>query len=222
VGIRHSSIAYTGPMEFRDMNILENISPIATILSGITAGIIIVTDDHRIRLGMLAIQYVCVTSLVSLILPPEIALIKLVAGWLACIVLGITVAKMGWHRSSKINGALPTGWVFKMIAVLLVSTSAIGFGQFALLDFLGIQKISNASTLLLVGLGLLQIGLTGQPMGVGVGLLTILSGFEILYSSLEPSLAVMGLMASIHIGIAVAVSIITIDTEKTGDLEVTE
>ncbi len=204
------------------MNFFEDLAPIATILSGITAGVIIVSVDHRLRLGMLALQYLCVTILNTLALPLQIAVIKLIAGWLACIVLGITIAQSGWYRADSGRGALPTGWVFRMIAVLLVSTSAIGIGQFTLFDFLGIQKISNASTLLLIGLGILQIGLAAQPIGFGVGLLTILSGFEILYSSLEPSLAVMALLASIHVGIALAVSIITIDVEEREDLEVLE
>jgi hypothetical protein len=204
------------------MNFFETIAPITTILSGITAGVIIVSDDHRLRLGMLALQYVCVTNLIALILPLKIVIIKLVAGWLACIVLGITMNQKGWYKEKSGTGALPTGWVFRMIAVLLVSTSAIGVGQFPLLGMLGIERISIASTVLLIGLGLLLIGLTEEPISVGIGLLTIISGFEILYSSLEPSLAVMALLASIHIGIAVTVSIITIDVKGRGDLEISE
>jgi len=193
------------------MNFIESIAPVATILSGITAGVIIVSEDHRIRLGMLALQYICVTSLVGLNLPANIAIIKLISGWLACILLGVTIIQIGRNKKSVITGALPKGWVFKMIAVLLVSTSAIGIGTFRLFDILGIQRVSIASTVLLIGLGILQLGLTEQPIGVGMGLLTIMSGFEILYSSLEPSLVVMALLASIHIGISMAVTIISID-----------
>jgi hypothetical protein len=204
------------------MNFFETVAPITTILSGITAGVIIVSDNYRLRLGMLAIQYVCVTNLIALALPLKIAIIKLIAGWLACIVIGITMKQRGWYGVKRGTGALPTGWVFRMIAVLLVSTSAIGMGQFTLFSTLGIERISIASTVLLIGLGLLLIGLTEEPISIGIGLLTIISGFEILYSSLEPSLAMMALLASIHIGIAMTVSIITIDVKGRGDLEVSE
>jgi hypothetical protein len=222
MGVCNSANVDLSSWEYRHMNFIESIAPIATILSGITAGIIIVSDDYRLRLGMLSLQYVCVTSLNALSLPINIAIIKLIAGWLACIVLGITIRQQRWNNEDRSTGALPTGWVFRMIAVLLVSTSAIGLGQFTLFDILGVQAVSTASTLLLIGLGILQIGLAEQPIVVGIGLLTILSGFEILYCSLEPSLAVMALMGSIHIGIALAVSIITIDIEERGDLEVSE
>jgi hypothetical protein len=196
------------------MNFMESIAPVATILSGITAGVIIVSEDHRIRLGMLALQYICVTSLVGLNLPVNIAIIKLISGWLACILLGITITQMGQNKKNMRTGVLQKGWIFKMIAVLLVSTSAIGIGTFHFFDILGIQRVSIASTVLLVGLGILQLGLTEQPIGVGMGLLTIMSGFEILYSSLEPSLVIMALLASIHIGISMAVTIISIDVTE--------
>ncbi|OGO20274.1 MAG: hypothetical protein A2Z14_16190 [Chloroflexi bacterium RBG_16_48_8] len=204
------------------MNSTEYLAPIATILSGITAGIIIVSDDLRLRLGMLVLQYVCVTGLISLTIPLNISIIKLAAGWVACLVIGITIAQKDRYRALTRVGALPTGWVFRMIAVLMISTSAIGIGQFSLIDLLGIRKVSVASTLLLIGLGILQIGLTEDPIGVGMGLLIVISGFEILYSALEPSLAVMALMASIHIGIALVVSIISIDVKEHGDREVSE
>jgi hypothetical protein len=204
------------------MNFFETIAPLSTILSGITAGIIIVSDDHRLRLGMLAFQYVCVTNLIALILPLKIVMIKLVAGWLACTVLGITMNQKGWYGVKNRTGALPTGWVFRMIAVLLVSTSVLGIGQFKLFSMLGVERVSIAGTVLLMGLGLLLIGLTEEPISVGIGLLTIISGFEILYSSLEPSLAVMALLASIHIGISMTVSIISIDVKGREDLGVSE
>jgi hypothetical protein len=57
-----------------------------------------------------------------------------------------------------------------------------------------------------MGLGLLQIGITEEPLRVGAGLLTLLSGFEIAYSSIEPSLAVVALLAAVHLGIALVVS----------------
>ena len=54
----------------------------------------------------------------------------------------------------------------------------------------------------LICLSFLHLGLCEEPLRVGVGLLTFLSGFEITYSILEPSLAVVGLLACVHVGIA--------------------
>ena len=54
----------------------------------------------------------------------------------------------------------------------------------------------------MIGLGLLQIGLTSHPIRVIIGLLTIISGFEILYAVVEQSALVAGLLAGVTMGLA--------------------
>jgi len=54
----------------------------------------------------------------------------------------------------------------------------------------------------LVGIGLLQLSLTSHPMRVVIGLLTALSGFEIIYAAVETSTLVSGLLAGVNIGLA--------------------
>jgi hypothetical protein len=55
---------------------------------------------------------------------------------------------------------------------------------------------------ILIGVGMLHLGFTGQPFRVILALLTVLTGFEILYASVESSTLVAGLMAGIHLGLA--------------------
>jgi hypothetical protein len=43
-------------------------------------------------------------------------------------------------------------------------------------------------------------------MQVGIGLLTFLSGFDLFYVALEPSLAVAGLMGAVNLLVALAVA----------------
>jgi len=64
----------------------------------------------------------------------------------------------------------------------------------------------NSASYLLMALGLLNLGLTEEPVGAGLGLLTFLLGFETFYAAVEPSLAVVALMAAVEVGIALAVS----------------
>jgi hypothetical protein len=58
------------------------------------------------------------------------------------------------------------------------------------------------AALVLMGMGLLQIGLSGSVFPALLGLLTLLSGFEILYAAVEVSTLVAGLQALITLGIA--------------------
>jgi hypothetical protein len=54
----------------------------------------------------------------------------------------------------------------------------------------------------LICMGVLHLGLTGQPWRSTVGLLTIFSGFEILYATVETSTLVTGVLAMMNLGIA--------------------
>jgi len=55
---------------------------------------------------------------------------------------------------------------------------------------------------ILISFGLLQLSLTTHPLRIFTGLLTSLSGFEILYAALEMSTLVTGLLAGITLGLA--------------------
>jgi hypothetical protein len=55
---------------------------------------------------------------------------------------------------------------------------------------------------MLIGIGLLQLSLSSYPLRVIMGLLTILSGFEIIYAAIETSTLVTGLLAGVNIGLA--------------------
>jgi hypothetical protein len=60
----------------------------------------------------------------------------------------------------------------------------------------------TGGSLLLIGLGLLHLGITSHILRVVIGLLTVLSGFEVLYSTVEGSILVAALLAVINLGLA--------------------
>jgi hypothetical protein len=66
----------------------------------------------------------------------------------------------------------------------------------------GITLAPAVGALVLMGLGLLQLGLTSHPIRVIIGLLTIISGFEIIYTVVELSALVAGLLAGVTMGLA--------------------
>jgi hypothetical protein len=76
--------------------------------------------------------------------------------------------------------------------------------------------------MMLLVTGILILGLFDSAFRVGIGLLVLLAGFDILYSSVEPSLAIVALLALVHIGIAWVVSYLllinpsTLPHERTG------
>jgi hypothetical protein len=68
--------------------------------------------------------------------------------------------------------------------------------------------------LILIGMGLLHIGMSKLPFGILAGLLTIISGFEILYASIESSVLIAGLMAMINLGLALSGVYLTAQQEE--------
>jgi hypothetical protein len=95
-----------------------------------------------------------------------------------------------------------TGVAFRIFAALLVLLVVLGAAPrlSAWAAPIGINQAWAA--LVLMGMGLLQIGLSGSVFPALLGLLTLLSGFEILYAAVEVSTLVAGLQALITLGIA--------------------
>ncbi len=60
----------------------------------------------------------------------------------------------------------------------------------------------TSGSLLLIGMGLLHLGITSHILRVIIGLMTVLAGFEILYSAVEGSILVAALLAAINLGLA--------------------
>lgn len=180
-------------------------------LTALFAGLSIVLEDRRVILGVLAVEYVLVFWYANIGLPTIIAMVYSIGGLLACGALWLTYRSVGDSAPAAQFTAVPSGRVFRILAVLLVAISAYGVtaqGWLPAEEFAGHQVLG---ALLLLGLGLLNLGISEEPFRVAVGLLTILAGFEIIYSMLEKSLAVIALVASIPLGIAIVVSFILVN-----------
>jgi hypothetical protein len=58
-------------------------------------------------------------------------------------------------------------------------------------------------------MGMFGIALAGEPLKGGMGLLTVMTGFEMFYSSVEQSLAVVGILGVVNFMIALAIAYLT-------------
>ena len=78
----------------------------------------------------------------------------------------------------------------------------------------------TGGSLLLVGLGLLHLGITSSILRVVIGLMTVLSGFEILYSAVEGSILVAALLATINLGLALVGAYLMIAQSSSQEIEI--
>jgi hypothetical protein len=119
-----------------------------------------------------------------------------------------------WHR-----WAMSARASFSLLAVFLISVAAYTAALRLPLPESVISADITLACYLLAGLGLLQIGLNEMPMQVGFGLLTFLSGFDLFYVALEPSLAVAGLLSAVGFLIALAAAYLRTIQATTGEAE---
>ena len=176
------------------------LSWIAVIIVAATSTGLFLNRDWRWDLGLLAIQYLGVAILVAQHWPLGMAAAKLVTGWMATAALGMTLTSMPPPREPE-AGFWPQGLGFRlfMVGMILILTIAVTPRMQSSLAGIGAPVI--AGTILLTGIGLLHLGTSSQIGRVIFGLLTALSGFEILYAAVEGSILVAALLAVVNLGI---------------------
>jgi hypothetical protein len=193
---------------------------IAAIVVTFTSLLLLVVYDWRASVALLATQYIGVFLLVYIDWPLGMAITRLVAGWMAGAVLGMAMLSLPVYGQEQVNvEARPTRPVrlaqryhlapgeapsplFHLLAALLVSL-AVGAEVVQFTTWLpGIQRVQAWGGLILVGMGLLKLGFHSQPMHVAVGLLTLFSGFEILYAAMNADPLIAALTAAFTLGLA--------------------
>lgn len=167
------------------------------------SALIVLADDLRLVILGLLLQYVCGASFTAPTLGTGVAFIKVLGGAIAALVLWLGLPQDPDQISSR--RGLVGRFSFRVAALTLVMIGAWGVTRAGW--FMGTISSPEARLLSLefLAIGLLLMGLHLEPLKVGLGVLTFLSGFEILYSLIEPSLAIVALLVSVHIGIAIAV-----------------
>jgi hypothetical protein len=184
--------------------ILESLAVVAVILAMGTTLVPLISKNWRWAILALALQYLAVFWFISMVWPTSQAVIKLVVGWMVSAVLGSTqpaenyAKELNTRVSSRLFRILAAG----MIWMLVFSAAPI------LADIFPTGLTVLWGGLVLICMGLLQLGLSNQPSRVIIGLLTVLSGFEILYAVVETSILVTGLLAIINLGLSMVGSYI--------------
>lgn len=182
--------------------ILEILALPAAILVLITALLLLILQDWRLILAALGMQYVGILFLTAISWPIEIAVVKLVTGWMGAAVLGVALINnplLDVYRESELPRS---GIVFRIFAAALVGLVAYSAGVKLVVMMPEITTAQALGGLTLILMGLLHLGLTNRPLRVIVGLLTVLAGFEVLYAALEQAALVTGLLAAANLGLA--------------------
>ncbi len=178
--------------------ILERLSMLAVVALVISTLLLLLSQNWRWSIIALAVQYLAVFVLVSQVWPLGLSAVKLVAGWMAGAVLGASQPAPELVEDPHSSGP---SVIFRFLMAILVWILAfvVTPGFVALIS---LPPALVTGVILLIGMGLVQLGMTTRPLRVLLGLLTTLSGFELIYAAVENSIMVAGLLAVVTLGLA--------------------
>ncbi|MEJ2748185.1 MAG: hypothetical protein P8183_09805 [Anaerolineae bacterium] len=192
--------------------------------------IIVMAWDWRVTLLALLVHYLTASLLFVDVLDPRLAVVKLLVGLFVCLILYITArqvnygrlpidvapeeaAGLGLERRVRVGPyTLPTSLPFRFFAAIMIVLAAWALAHSPTFQ---LPALSDALTYLnwavygLAGLGLLGMGLTADPWRAGLGMLLFWTGFELFYSTLEQSVAVLALLAVVTMLITLFIAYLT-------------
>jgi hypothetical protein len=180
-----------------------------------TAGVLVISRNWRLNLAALAVQYFLVVLLLTRLIRLEVAAVKGLTGWLICTVFYLTERQMNvaestaegqdvGEESGLRRWMMSARSAFYLLVVLLMAVVAYAFA--ARISLPEVPTDITLASYLLTGLGILMLGVSDDALRVGLGLLTFISGFDLFYVALEPSLVVAGLLSLISFLISLAMT----------------
>ncbi len=174
----------------------------ANLFAGLilSAAIVVLVADWRTALYALVAQYILSAILLTALLPAPLAIVRVISGALATLMLYFTLRRIAVERRAQAaqNGAAQpppvfiVGLAFRLFALALVIVSNIGIASS--MTFLSLPAEILFSGLWLISVGILVAILSHDMLRLGLGILMFTSGFCILETATEASLLLYGLL----------------------------
>lgn len=174
---------------------------VITLMVTTSVGLLLARNWRRLTI-FLSIQYVGMFILTLQHLPLGMATVKVITGWMSAAILGMTSSNLSEAEGDETQSILPQGRFFRFAAAAIVGLIVFTGAPYVHSMMADAGTTVAAGSLLLIGMGLLHLGITDQILRVIIGLLTVMSGFEILYAAVESSVLVSALLAIINLGLA--------------------
>lgn len=202
----------------------------------ITAGLILISRDWRTLILALLAQYILAGLILSRLVRPDIAVLKVMIGAFICPILFLSARQVStgfplssplsdsrkgfshWWQNFSLMSLLmgrerrrsraATGFIFRVLVAVLMIIFATTLSQTFALP--GISPDVTTAVYWLILAGLVTLILTEEPMRAGHGLFTVLIGFDLLYTTLENSLLMTGLWGAVNLLIALAIGYLTV------------
>jgi hypothetical protein len=184
----------------------ESLSTPVIIILSITSLVLLLIQDWRVVLAALGIQYSGVFILIGVSWPIELAAIILLSGGISVVLIGIELARLTTVKS------LSYGYfcdhihlsirILRFFLAILIGLSIYTMSTGVTKWLLGATYYQVFGGLLLAGMGIVIMGITNRPLRIIVGLLTFLSGFEILFATFDSAILITGFISTLTLLVA--------------------
>ena len=190
----------------------------------IAAGLLVILVNWRLLILVLGAQYILIGLMLTRVVPIELAAVKALVGIMICPVLFITARRVNWGRTEEDETEeeppadlprrrwwyiLGAGWPVRVIVAVLALAISTGLASRNPLPIVADQSLSRDLTtgaFSVMLLGLINVALAENPLKVGMGLLSIMAGFELFFTAVEPTLTIVGLLGLTNLFLALAIS----------------
>jgi hypothetical protein len=184
----------------------------------LTAALVFLTSNWRLSLIALLFQYSLVALALSRFVRPEVAVVKALVGVLVVLILYITAQNKAEARGLRATEGdrpqrlgLHLGWLdgplglpLRLLAIVLMALALIRLFENYSLTLVPADIAFVACWL--AGTGVLGLILSAEPLRAALALLTFLTGFDLAFADLEPSLALVGFWGALTLMASLALS----------------
>jgi hypothetical protein len=195
------------------------ITPLLLMLVASASGLVLIRN-WRITLPILIAQYIVVGLLLARSIQPSLALIKLITGALVSFSLSISAQRADDLRAERGESvaverirtvawrSVPAQVLLRAVALLLVLTAA--FGATNRFPLPGGARDLQFAAYILISCSLFVIASTPEALNIGIGLLMFISGIELGYTAIEPSVGISLSIGVISLVVGIAIAYLTI------------
>ena len=173
-----------------------NILPLLIIFTSCIA--FLSANKPRLVLFSMGLIYICVFIITVQFNSTWSTLIRLAAGLATLFMIFISFSgkKLTFPENPR------SGLIFRLLGFILFSIIAV-LASIKTADFLNFPIDVILAGLLITFCGILELGTSGLPLKVILGILVLYCGFSTIYCSLETSLLVNGLLSAINLALGV-------------------
>lgn len=197
------------------MSELLNTLPIYIAL--IAALLNLVRRQWSLNLIALVLQFIFIIPSLLKLFPIQIALIQPFTGIMVSLMLYLTLNEVGGIEPINLTRTVTPGEIFRALAgIFLLAIILFFLNDFQKAVFPTVPPEHLYLSFGLMLTGILQLGTIREPLYLAIGLLTFLSGFQLLYSALEFSYLLEALFVAVNLLLGIVGSFFIVKNAESG------